>query len=160
MNVKIAEGLVGARSNLNMVNIPIRVYKEARHRQDTGTMERALGYADEFMGRADNYQKEAEKGIKEDTKQTREKEKLEREKIIEKQREEREKAEETAEKNSKIELDKVNVSEEEKALLEADNNTNYINKNEIAEKGKVQVIYTEKGEVSSIEQEASFSISV
>lgn len=47
MNTKTMEGLVGARTNMNLMNTPMRVFKEARRKGDTATMERAMGYADE-----------------------------------------------------------------------------------------------------------------
>ena len=44
MHTKVMEGIVGARTNMDMVDVPMRVYKEARRKGDTATMERAMGY--------------------------------------------------------------------------------------------------------------------
>ena len=43
MNTKTMEGLVGARTNMRLLNTPFRVYKEARLKGDTGKMEQAMG---------------------------------------------------------------------------------------------------------------------
>ena len=71
MNTKTMEGLVGARTNMNLMNTPMRVFKEARRKGDTATMERAMGYADEFSGKAEDYKAEADKGMEEDAREAR-----------------------------------------------------------------------------------------
>lgn len=48
MHTKTMEGLVGARTNMNQLNTPMRVYKEARRKGDTATMERAMGFVNDF----------------------------------------------------------------------------------------------------------------
>lgn len=118
MHTKTMEGLVGAKTNMDMVNVPIRVYKEARRRGDTATMERAMGYASEFTGRADDYKTVADEGMEKDAKEARAKEKAEREKAIEKRREEREKMQEQTEENKNVITDTVEISEEGKTLYE------------------------------------------
>lgn len=153
MNTKTMEGLVGARTNMDLLNTPFRVYKEARRRGDTATMERAMGYAAEFSDRADEYQAKADKGMKEDAEEAREKAKLEREKAIQKRREEREKIEEKKmeERIENKETDTLNVS----------NNTipdNAVSIN--AKADKQSVLYTKAGEVSQPEQTTNISISV
>ncbi|MBD5490064.1 MAG: DUF1682 domain-containing protein [Lachnospiraceae bacterium] len=89
MHTKTMEGLIGARTNMNMTNVPMRVFKEARRRGDTGTMERAMGYVNDFETRAYQYKDTAEDGMKEEAKEAREKKKQELEERIEKSREER-----------------------------------------------------------------------
>ena len=89
MNTKTMEGIVGANTNMNLLNTPMRVYKEARRRGDTGAMERAMGYAGECAERAEEYKAEAEKGMEEDAREAREKAREEFEKAIQKRREER-----------------------------------------------------------------------
>lgn len=89
MHTKTMEGLIGARTNMNMTKVPMRVFKEASRKGDLATMERAMGYVCEFEDKAWQYKAEADEGMKEDTKDTREKEKLAREQAIEKRREER-----------------------------------------------------------------------
>ena len=83
------EGLIGARTNMNMTKVPMRVYKEARRKDDFATMERAMGYVNEFENKAYQYKSEADEGMKEEAEESREKEKLAREQAIEKRREER-----------------------------------------------------------------------
>lgn len=126
MNTKTMEGLVGARTNMNLLNTPMRVYKEARLKGDTETMERSMGYVNEFSGKAEEYKSEADKGMEEDARQAREKAKLQREEAIQKRREEREKLEErtgenrNADSNADIRETKaciLEISEEGKALL-------------------------------------------
>ena len=89
MHTKTMEGLIGARTNMNMTNVPMRVFKEARRRGDTGTMERAMGYVNDFETRAYQYKDTAEEGMKEEAEEAREKKKQELEERIEKSREER-----------------------------------------------------------------------
>ena len=97
MNIKTMEGLVGARTNMNLLNTPMRVFKEARRKGDTATMERAIGYVGEFSDKAEEYKAEADKGMEEEAREAREKAKLQREEVIQKRREEREKLEERIE---------------------------------------------------------------
>ena len=112
MNTKTMEGLVGARTNMNLMNTPMRVFKEARRKGDTATMERAMGYADEFSGKAEDYKAEADKGMEEDAREAREKAKLQREEAIQKRREEREKLEDRIEgsRNADTNTDTVEIS--------------------------------------------------
>lgn len=119
MNTKTMEGIVGAKTNMNMVNTPMRVYREAERRGDTGAMERAMGYAGEYTQKAESYRKEAEEGMKEDAKEAREKEKAEREKAIQKRKEQRQEAEKRIEELQNRNTDTVEISEEGKALLKA-----------------------------------------
>ncbi len=99
MHTKTMEGLVGARTNMNLMNTPMRVFKEARRKGDTETMERAMGYVGDFYDKAEDYKAEADKGMEEDAKEAREKAELQREKAVQKRREEREKLEAQIEEN-------------------------------------------------------------
>ena len=72
MHVKTMEGLVGAGTNMNLLNTPLRVFKEARRRGDTATMERAMGYVSEFDGKVEEYKAETDEGMKEDAKDAKE----------------------------------------------------------------------------------------
>lgn len=119
MNTKTMEGIVGAKTNMNMVNTPMRVYREARRKGDTGAMDRAMGYAGEYTQKAESYRKEALEGMKEDAKEAGEKEKAEREKAIEKRKEQREEAEKRAEALWEKNADTMEISEAGKALLKA-----------------------------------------
>lgn len=163
MNTKTMEGLVGARTNMNLMNTPMRVFKEARRKGDTATMERAMGYADEFSDKAEDYKTEADKGMEEDAREAREKAKLQCEEAIQKRREEREKLEDRIEgnRNADTNTDTVEISEEGKALLKDNVDSGSIGSDEIKmDAVKEPVTYTKTGETVSAEQEASISVSV
>lgn len=163
MNTKTMEGLVGARTNMNLLNTPMRVYKEARRKGDTATMERAMGYVGEFSDKAEEYKAEADKGMEEDAREAREKAKLQREESIRKRREEREKLEERIEenKNTDANTDVVEISEEGKVLLEDNIVSDSVGSDEIKmDVVKEPVIYTKTGEKVSSEQGAGISVSV
>lgn len=89
MHTKTMEGLIGARTNMDMTNVPMRVFKEARRKGDTATMERAMGYVNDFEDRAYQYKDTAEEGMKKEAEEAKEKAKQELEEKIEKSREER-----------------------------------------------------------------------
>ena len=97
MNTKTMEGLIGAGANMKLVDTPMRVFREARRKGDTETMERSMGYATEFAGKADRYRSQADEGTLEESKEAREKAELAREEAIEKRREERKALEEQIE---------------------------------------------------------------
>ena len=103
MNTKTMEGLIGAGANIDLVNTPMRVYKEARRKGDLGTMERAMGYAGEFAVKAEEYRAQADEGTQEETRENREKMELEREEAIRRRREEREKLEKEIDRATKAE---------------------------------------------------------
>lgn len=125
MNTKTMEGLVGAGTNMKLMETPMRVFKQARNRGDTATMERAMKYAGEFSGRAEEYKEKADKGMEEEAKEAREKEKLQREEALRKRREEREKTEGSSPENENADNNAdpketacvVEISEEGKELL-------------------------------------------
>ncbi|MFG6394019.1 MAG: hypothetical protein K1W24_07575 [Lachnospiraceae bacterium] len=132
MNTKTMEGLIGARTNINIANVPMKVYKDAERRGDTATMERAIGYVSEFEVKADNYKTKAYDGMKEDAKEARERKKAEQEKAAIKRREEEEVKEEANNslkeniyKNGNVVTDTVEISAEGKAMLEASKTANY-----------------------------------
>lgn len=158
MHTKTMEGLVGARTNMDLLNTPMRVYKEARHKGDTAAMERAMGYVCDFSDQADDYKAQADEGMKEEAEDAREKVKAECEKAINERREEKEEFEEKVKERRKA--DTVEVSEEGKMLLEENTDLSSGNILEIKVDGeKEPVTYTKTGEVSRTE-EAAFSVSV
>lgn len=170
MNTKTMEGLAGARTNMNLVNTPMRVFREARCKGDTATMERAMGYAGEFSDKAEDYKAEADKGMEEDAREAREKAKLQSEEAVRKRREEREKLEEKIEekmaenRNADTQETKaclLEISEEGKVLLKDGMDSDSTSHDEI-KAGAVRqpVTYTKTGETVPAEQETSISISV
>ncbi len=161
MNSKTMEGLVGARTNMNLLNTPMRVFREARRKGDTATMERAMGYVGEFSDKVEKYKAEADKGMEEDARTAREKAKLQREEAIQKRREEREKLEEKIEENRDADTntDTVEISEEGKVLLKDNTDSNSTGSDEIeADAVKEPVAYTKTGE--SVESQLVKSSSV
>lgn len=172
MNSKNMEGLIGARTNINTANTPMNIYKRARRDGDTATMERSMGYVNEYTDRAKQYKAEADEGMKEDAKEARKKAEAEREKTIEKRRKDREKLEERIEESrksreGKSREDKVEISEDGKTMLEENKeNTDFggatfIDKRaEDAGEVNEAVTYTKMGEVSQTEKGANISISV
>ena len=152
MHTKTMEGLVGARTNMNLMNTPMRVFKEARRKGDTETMERAMGYVGDFYDKAEDYKAEADKGMEEDAKEAREKAELQREKAVQKRREEREKLEAQIEENRNADTntDTVEISEEGKVLLKDNLDTDAVEAETDAVKsdtGKEPVTYTKAGDV-------------
>ncbi len=163
MHTKTMEGLIGARTNMNLVNTPMRVYKEARRKGNLEVMERAMGYVGEFSDKAEEYKAEADKGMKEEGREAREKEKLEQEEAIRKRREEREKQEEKLEKeiNGDTVTDTVEISEEGKVLLKGNEALESTGADGLkAAAVKDPVIYTGTGKSVPAEQAVNISVSV
>ena len=165
MHTKTMEGLVGARTNMNLMNTPMRVFKEARRKGDTETMERAMGYVGDFSDKAEEYKAEADKGMEEDAKEAREKAELQREEVVQKRREEREKLETKIEENRNADsnTDIVEISEEGKVLLKDNLAADAVGAETDAVKSdtvKEPVTYTKTGDAVPMEQETSISVSV
>ena len=94
MHTKTLEGLVGARTNINLTDARMRVFRDARRRGDIAVMERAMEYVGKFADKAQEYKAEADEGMEEDAKEAREKAKQASEEAIQKRKEERKKLEE------------------------------------------------------------------
>lgn len=155
MNTKTMEGLVGARTNVNLLNTPFRVYKEARRKDSIGTMERAMEYVNKFSDKADEYKAQADKGMKEDAETARKQAKSEREKAIQKRKEEREKLEE------RIEEGRVSLKENCKTDCNDAKNTDVAWDIPAKEKtDKSPAAYTKVGEAGQPEQGVHISVSV
>lgn len=164
MHTKTMEGLIGARTNMELLNTPFRVYKEARLKGDTAMMERAMGYMGEVHEDAFDYKKEADEGMKKDAEQTRKIAEEQREEMIKNRREEREEQqkkleEERKEKNDQA-VDTVEISEEGKVLLKENTAAEDISSDvrdtetEAASKPKADlepVFYSSVGEVKQTE---------
>ena len=165
MHTKTMEGLIGARANMNRMNTPMRVFKEARRKGDTETMERAMGYVGDFSDKAEEYKAEADKGMEEDAKEAREKAELQREEVVQKCGEEREKLEAKIEENRNADsnTDIVEISEEGKVLLKDNLAADAVGAETDAVKSdtvKEPVTYTKTGDAVPMEQETSISVSV
>ena len=171
MHAKTMEGLIGARTNMELLDTPFRVYKEARLKDDTAKMEQAMGYMNECYEAAYEYKEEADEGIKKDAEETRKIAEEQREEAIRKRREEREKLEEwiAENRNADANTDTVEISEEGKVLLEEntdldnvdlDNTVSAETKHDTDDVVNKPVTYTKTGEVSRTRQNVSISISV
>jgi len=115
MNAGVMEGLIGANSNMKMVEVPMRVYHEGERTGNTAVMERAMGYVTDFTGRADAYMDKAEEEWKLEMDEKRKAEKLEQEKAVERAREEGKINQELLAGEP---TDSVEISEEGMLLLE------------------------------------------
>lgn len=170
MHTKTMEGLVGAGRNMDLMNTPMRVYREAERKGDTETMERAMGYANECSDRAEEYKKKADEGMKKDAEETRRIAKKQREEAIQKRRDEREEMEKRLEESRNADAGAdtagtgaclVEISGEGKALLKEHTDPDSAGPDEgKADTAKKPVAYTKTGEAIPAEQEASISVSV
>lgn len=122
MHTKTMEGLIGARTNMELLNTPFRIFKEARLKGDTAKMEQAMGYMKECEEDAYEYKEVADEGMKKDAEETRKIAEEQREEMIKNRREEREeqqkKLEEAREEKAEHKsADTVEISEDGKVLL-------------------------------------------
>lgn len=122
MRAKTMEGLIGARTNMELMNTPFRVFKEARRKGDVAKMKQAMGYMNECQEDANEYKAIADDGMKEDAEDTRKIAEKQREEMIKNRREEREEQQkkleaERQEKQEQKSADTVEISEEGKVLL-------------------------------------------
>lgn len=163
MNTKTMEGLIGARTNMDLLNTPFRVFKEARLKGDTAKMEQAMGYMNNCYEDAYKYKEKADEGMKKDVEETRRIAEEQREEAIEKRREEREKLEERITENRNLDTgaDTVEISEEGKVLLKENVDLDRTDSDETKiDAIKEPVTYTKTGETVSEEQGPSISVSV
>ena len=163
MHAKTMEGLVGARTNMELLNNPFRVYKEARLKGDTANMEQAMDYMGDCTEAAYDYKEKADEGMKKDAEETRRIAEEQREEAIRKRKEEREKLEERLEENRNADTntDTVEISTEGKVLLKDNIDSDSTGSDEIKiDAVKEPVTYTKTGETVPSEQIASISVSV
>ena len=163
MHAKTMEGLVGARTNMELLNNPFRVYKEARLKGDTAKMEQAMDYMGDCTEAAYDYKEKADEGMKKDAEETRRIAEEQRQEAIRKRKEEREKLEERLEENRNADTntDTVEISTEGKVLLKDNIDSDSTGSDEIKiDAVKEPVTYTKTGETVLSEQIASISVSV
>ncbi|MCI8853636.1 MAG: hypothetical protein HFI32_09075 [Lachnospiraceae bacterium] len=161
MHAMTVEGLVGASASITLSNTAMGVYKEARNKGDTATMERALGYANEMRDQAEDYKVVADKGMEEDAKAAKEKAELERQEAIQKRREEQEKLEERIEESRNANTDRVEISEEGKAAVESNSGLEHVGADGTgADMTGEPVTYIKTGEVVSVEESPDLSVTV
>lgn len=155
MNTKTMEGIVGARTNMNLTNTPMRVYKEARRKGDMAVMERAMGYVHEFSDKAEEYKTKAHEGMKEEAEEVREKAELEGKDQIKKRKEEQEEFEKRTENNRKN-TDMVEISKDGKTLWKEKMDLEHsVSNSSLPPETKMEpVIYSRNGKVSSLKSSA------
>ncbi len=160
MHAKTMEGLMGASANVDLLNTPMRVYKEAETRGDTAVMERALSYAGQTAEQADKYKTVADEGTKEDAKETSEKAKDIQEKTIQARKQEQAELEQRIEQSR----DTVEISETGKESLPVSAEEEHAapdpNSAPPAAAFAEPVTYTKNGEVSPAPAEAQASVSL
>lgn len=163
MNANTMEGLIGAKTNVNLLNTPMHIFNEAERRGDTATMERAMGYAVELADKAEEYKTKTSRGMEEDARETKEKAKLEREEAVQKRKEEHEKLEAKIEDNKSevINTDTVKISEEGREFVKDSVDLNTVNVDKTkADAARESITYTKTGEMNFTEQSAEISVFV
>lgn len=171
MHTKTMEGLIGARTNMELLNTPFRVFKEARLKGDTAKMEQAMGYMKECEEHAYEYKEVADEGMKKDAEETRKIAEEQREEMIKKRREEREELEKKLEEDrkEKKDTDTVEISEDGKVLLKgstdateagADGTDVEAAASAMPKADLEPVIYTSTGEIEAAEPEVKVSVSL
>ena len=168
MHTKTMEGLIGARANVNLMDTPMRVYREARRKGDTETMERAMGYANECSDQAEEYKVKADEGMKKDAEEARRTAAEQREEAIRKRREEREKLEKELEESRSADAGAsagetgaclVEISEEGKILLKDNADLNSAGADGVrTDAVKEPVTYTKTGETVPARQSTGTSV--
>lgn len=86
MQADSMKALMGASSNLKMVNTPMKVFKEAEAREDTEVMKRAMGYVTEFGKNAEKDADELGEATIKETREAQKQQETEREQAIAKAR--------------------------------------------------------------------------
>ena len=165
MHVMTMEGLLGAGVSAKLTDTPMRAAGAAERRGDTGSMERALGYAGEMTGQAEAYQKKAAEGMEKEAEEAKKEEAKRQEELAEKR------AEEKAETEARTEAasaggstpaepaDSLEISGEGKQKLELDSSGRPEAELVSVEPGGS--VYTAAGEILPAEPAAeSLSVSV
>ena len=119
------EGLIGASANMKLSRTPMRVYKEAERREDTESMKRAMGYVTDFQGKANKYSDMAQKELAKELKEERKEQEIRHEQALERKKETEEYIAKIQENNKTdiLETDSVEISEEGKAVLKNNSQT-------------------------------------
>lgn len=154
------EALIGASQNMKLASTPMRVYKDAEHRGDTETMERAMGYVTDFEKKAHECSNKAQKELAKELKEERKEQELNREQAIQKRKEEEKEYREKLQESNRADIqkeDSVEISEEGKAELK--NNARITEPTEVVENTDVKV-YTSEGKTVSTEAVASSLLTV
>lgn len=172
MIAKTQEGLIGANNAMNSIRTPMKVFKEARARGDTATMERAMGYVNEINDDAWKHKYSADEGLKQEAEENKLKAEQEREELAQRIEENKDKLEERIEEGSKEGLQtvvtEVKTEYGENSEASADESTNAADSNQLAQTNEAvkadstssAVVYDKSGKVKAAENEVKFSVTV
>lgn len=97
MIAKTAEGLIGANNAINVMNTPMKVFKEARARGDKATMDRAMDYVEKSHDEVWEKKYSTDEGLRQEAEENKLKAEQAREELTERIRESREALEEKTE---------------------------------------------------------------
>lgn len=161
--------LLGANTAMDVIQTPMKVYKEARARGDTAVMKRAMGYVENCSDDAWEHKAKADEGLKQEAIEAKEKAQLEREELeqrLKENRRETEKRIEEARKGENAAEAAVNAaqntSEDEK--IELDNPLEAAETTAEAAQSAADpsapVTYTKNGAVRPFNTEVKFSVTV
>lgn len=146
------EGLIGASLNMEITNVPMKVYREAERKGDLDTMERAMGYVGDFSQKAKECSEKAQTEIVKELKEEKEEiEKVTKERLEDQK--EKEKSQEKVENSTGV---KVEISEEGKALA----NENTSMESPAVADGNVAKNYNEQGMAIAVSEEPEISVKV
>lgn len=165
MIAKTAEGLIGASAAVKEIRTPLKVFKEARNKGDTATMERSMGYISNFNADAWEHKERTENGLKEEAVEAKEKAQLEREELAQRIKENREESEKRLEEASEGVVDtetsgKTDGFEEGSSELQNPYGEGETTKTEQAAETGAPVTYTKTGTVKPASVDVQFSVSV
>lgn len=167
MIAKTAEGLIGANNAMNVLQTPMKVFKEARAKGDTETMKRAMGYVEKSNEEAWRKKASADEGLKQEAEENKIKAEEQRKELEQrikdnsKELEERIKNSDKENEDSAVLCGKISEcsDEEVKSVTQTDIKEIETYKTEKTE--TVQpVTYTKTGEVKVVSTNVDFSIDV
>ncbi len=171
MIAKTQEGLIGANNAMNSIRTPMKVFKEARARGDTATMERAMGYVNEINDDAWKHKYSADEGLKQEAEENKLKAEQEREELAQRIEENKDKQEDRIEEGGKEGLQtvtevKTENAENSEAIADASTDTAdgaqpaQTNEAVKADSASSAVVYDSSGRVKAAETEVKFNVTV
>ena len=162
MIAKTAEGLLGANNAMNVIRTPMKVFKEARARGDTATMERAMGYVEKSHDEAWEKKYSADEGLKQEAKENELKNRQDREELAQRIREKCDELENRAEESDNGLETVISEGGTDDPEKEGDPIADAVNASvnaKAAESTQTDpVTYTRSGEVKVVEVKTEFSV--
>ncbi len=162
MLAKTTDGLLGANNAMNVIRTPMKVFKEARARGDTATMERAMGYVEKTNTTAWESKNNADEGLKQEAEENKLKQQQESEELAARIKAKTEEMQQKADNESAL-PDPV-PTEEGETKAEGTNAAQTNPEAAIAapygEETADPLTYTKSGEVKPAEIEPQFNVVV